>query len=92
MGKNNSLINRERAHARQVKELVPKFYASVAIALHRRYGFGPKRIQAVMADMSELWENHKGSELLQMCSDETGVVLITDLTQKETGVKGDAYV
>ena len=85
-------IQQERRHYRQVKELVPKFYASVCIALHRNYGFGAQRLQVVMSEMSELWEVHTGGELLEICSEECGINLITSQTAQEYGIKGDAEV
>lgn len=88
-----NFVNQERRHTREVKELVPKFYASVCISLHRLYGFGAKsRLPAVMSVMSDLWLNHTGEELLRMCSEETGINLITNITADEYGIKGDEYV
>lgn len=86
-------IQQERRHFRQVKELVPKYYASVCIALHRLYGFGSEsRLPAVMSMISELWANHTGTELLQMCKEETGISLISELTASEYGIEGDERV
>lgn len=56
MAKNNKLINslneiarrnRSQNVATAADQMVPQIYAAIAIALHRTYGFGYKRINDV---------------------------------------------
>jgi hypothetical protein len=70
--------------------MVPKIYAAFAVALHRNYGFGFTRILRVLADTQDLWNKHVNNEIdiIKVCSDETGINMITTITAEEQGVKG----
>lgn len=92
MRKDKLFIEQERRYARLVKEIQPKLFASVALSLRRRHGFGQKRIQEVLADVSELMMGHSGEELLRMCSDECDITIISSVTEKEAGIKGDYHL
>lgn len=87
MGKNNKLINSLNEIARRnlasnvgraSNEMVPQIYAAVAIALHRTYGFGHKRINDVFYESQRIWESFAGTpeDMIKKCEDETGIKLI----------------
>ena len=87
MGKNNKLINQMRALAARNQleaiekasdELVPIIYAAMALALHRSYGFGYKRINDVFAESQRIWEEHVGDleDMVQLCEKETGITVV----------------
>ena len=87
MGKNNKLINQMRALAARNQleaiekasdELVPIIYAAMALALHRSYGFGYKRITDVFAESQRIWEEHVGDmeDMVQLCEKETGITVV----------------
>ena len=44
MGKNNFLINQYRKLQENIRDTTPTVYAGIALALHRKYGWGFKRI------------------------------------------------
>lgn len=88
MGKNNRLINSLKEIAsrnrmenvgRAADEMVPQIYAAVAIALHRTYGFGYKRINDVFVESQRIWENFDGTpdDMIALCEKETGVTVIS---------------
>lgn len=88
MGKNNKLINSlneiaQRNRAQNVgiaaNQMVPQIYAAVAIALHRTYGFGYKRINDVFVESQRVWENFDGTpdDMIALCEKETGVTVIS---------------
>lgn len=65
MGKNNKLINslneiarrnRSQNVATAADQMVPQIYAAIAIALHRTYGFGYKRINDIFVESQHIWE------------------------------------
>ena len=67
MAKNNKLINslneiarrnRSQNVATAADQMVPQIYAAIAIALHRTYGFGYKRINDVFVESQHIWESY----------------------------------
>lgn len=87
MGKNNRLINSINALAQKKQdenigkaadEMVPQIYAAVAMALHRTYGFGYKRIDRVFVESQHIWMefNGRGEEMIELCEKETGVTVV----------------
>ena len=82
MSKNNRLINslkevasRNRANniAKASEDLVTHVYASVALALHREYGWGYKRINRLFLQAQELCDNLGNDSLVDLCEEETGI-------------------
>lgn len=61
----------------QVKKVTPAVYASLAIALHRKYGWGYKRINDLFLLSQDIWAEStcKSENMLQMCFNETGIEL-----------------
>ena len=89
MGKNNRLIEQMKALARQhrnenissaIRDITPQFYASMALALHRVYGFGAIRIARVLEETKEIWVEFegRGKELTNACYEETGIHIVND--------------
>lgn len=87
MSKNNRLINsmkrmaernRQENIARASSEMIPQIYAAIAIALHRTYGFGYKRINDVFYESQRIWENFPGTaeEMITQCEKETGILVL----------------
>lgn len=60
---------------RQCREITPSVYASIAIALHRKCGWGYKRISDLFAESQEVWnECIQGDiSMIEMCEKETGI-------------------
>lgn len=60
---------------RQCREITPSVYASIAIALHRKYGWGYKRISDLFAESQEVWnECIQGDiSMIEMCERITGI-------------------
>ena len=60
---------------RQCREITPSVYASIAIALHRKYGWGFQRISALFAESQEVWNEciQSGESMVEMCERETGI-------------------
>lgn len=60
---------------RQCREITPSVYASIAIALHRKYGWGFKRISDLFAESQEVWnECIQGDiSMIEMCERITGI-------------------
>ena len=81
MAKNNRLINQYKLMYRKIQEITPEVYASVALALHRRHGWGFKRINDLFNESQEIWEECVQCDLnmVELCSRETGI----DVVNKE---------
>ena len=86
MGKNNRFINsmkkmaeknRQENIAKASSEMIPQIYAAIAIALHRTYGFGYKRINDVFYESQRIWETFPGTadEMIEQCEKETGIII-----------------
>ena len=75
MGKNNSLINRYKAMYQQIQKITPEVYACIALALHRKCGWGFKRINDLFVESQEIWTECIQSDvnMIQMCERETGI-------------------
>lgn len=83
MAKNNDLINRYKTLYRKIEQITPQVYACLALALHRRHGWGFKRINDIFIDSQEIWEEclSKNINMIQMCEEETGI----DVQNRTTG-------
>lgn len=73
-----ALIQQAKTEAKmrkEIKRVIPKVYACVAIALHRKCGWGYKRINDLFVESQIIWDECVNSDLnmLQMCEEETGI-------------------
>ena len=88
MGKNNKLINslneiarrnRSQNVATAADQMVPQIYAAIAIALHRTYGFGYKRINDIFVESPGSYSAQPVTTrlifLVKKCEEETGVTV-----------------
>ena len=77
MGKNNALINQFRDLRKKVNQITPEVYAGIALALHRKCGWGYKRINDLFNESQEIWDecNTKTINMIEMCYEETGIEL-----------------
>ena len=78
MAKNKALIEQMKLQARmkeQIKQITPEIYAGIALALHRKHGWGFKRINDLFVESQEIWTECVQSDLnmIQMCELETGI-------------------
>lgn len=89
MGKNNRLINQMRAIAAANKydsigkaadQILPSIYAALAISLHRKYGWGYKRINRLFVESQEVWNEHvqrnDEASMVELCKKETGIDVV----------------
>lgn len=60
---------------RQCREITPSVYASIAIALHRKYGWGFKRISDLFAESQDVWNEciQADVSMIEMCERITGI-------------------
>ena len=77
MGKNNSLINKYKMLYKKIEQITPEVYAGIALALHRKYGWGYKRINDLFSESQIIWNECINSDInmLEMCEKETGIEL-----------------
>lgn len=59
----------------EVKNLVPGVYASLAIALHRNWGWGFKRINRLFSQSQRIWEELGTDNIIELCEKETNILL-----------------
>lgn len=98
MAKNNKLINsmleiarrnRENNIAQASDDITPYIYAGIAIALHRRCGWGHKRINDLFLESQHLWEQY-GGDMLDLCESETGIMIKTQKQAIKEGLYADS--
>ena len=67
----------------KINQITPQVYAALALALHRKHGWGFKRINDLFCESQEIWEEcvNKGINMTKMCEDETGI----DVVQRTNG-------
>lgn len=78
MAKNKMLIEQLKLQAKmkeQIKQITPEIYAGIALALHRKYKWGYKRINALFMESQLIWDECVISNvnMVQMCENETGI-------------------
>ena len=78
---NKKLIKQFGAMYKQIHNITPSVYAGIALALHRKYGWGYKRINELFMESQAIWSECVDSDvnMLQMCSDETGIDVVRGL-------------
>ena len=59
----------------EVNNLVPGVYASLAIALHRNWGWGFKRINRLFSQSQRIWEDLGTDHMIELCEKETNILL-----------------
>ena len=77
MGKNNSLINKYKMLYKKIEQITPEVYAGIALALHRKFGWGYKRINDLFEESQIIWNECINSDInmVEMCEKETGIEL-----------------
>lgn len=77
MGKNNSLINKYKMLYKKIEQITPEVYAGIALALHRKCGWGYKRINDLFEESQIIWNECINSDInmVEMCEKETGIEL-----------------
>ena len=77
MGKNNNLINKYKILYKKINQITPEVYAGIALALHRKCGWGYKRINDLFSESQIIWNECINSDInmLEMCEKETGIEL-----------------
>ena len=63
---------------RHCREITPSVYACIALALHRKYGWGFKRISDLFAESQAIWQECIQSDIsmAEMCEKETGIDIL----------------
>lgn len=76
--KNNLLIANMKRVQREIDSVLPCVYAGIALALHRKYGWGFKRIDAVFKESQDIWikATETGENMAELCSKETGIDVV----------------
>ena len=77
MGKNNSIINKYKVLYKKIEQITPEVYAGIALALHRKCGWGYKRINDLFEESQIIWNECINSDInmVEMCEKETGIEL-----------------
>lgn len=75
---NKKFIEEQKTLYRNINSVVPKVYASIAIALHRNCGWDYEKINEVFAESQNIWTEYVdlGVDMLKACEEETGIALI----------------
>lgn len=70
--------NRKNIGADESAKITPAVYASMAIALHREFGFGRDRINRAFATSQDIWADHTYDleKMVDLCAEETGVKIV----------------
>lgn len=77
MAKNNYLINNYKILYKKINQITPEVYAGIALALHRKCGWGYKRINDLFEESQIIWNECINSDInmMEMCEKETGIEL-----------------
>ena len=75
MAKNNILIEQYKTMYKEIQQITPEVYAGIALALHRKYGWGYKRINDLFSESQTIWNEcvNSGINMVEMCEEETGI-------------------
>ena len=74
MAQNKRVLNQCKALYRQINQITPNIYASLALALSR-HGATHEEIQSVFAESQNIWTECVNSDInmTEMCLNETGI-------------------
>lgn len=77
MAKNNILIEQYKTMYKKIQQITPEVYAGIALALHRKHGWGYKRINDLFSESQTIWNECVNSNInmVEMCERETGIEL-----------------
>ena len=89
---NTSFARQEQRYSRNVKENVSWIYSGLAVVLHKRYGFGSKRIMDVLTDLQNLFVEKNTKEIVRQAYRDTGLLLMSEQTAKELGIDLESEV
>jgi hypothetical protein len=89
---NTSFARQEQRYSRNVKENVSWIYSGLAVVLHKRYGFGSKRIMDVLTDLQNLFVENDTKEIVRQAYKDTGLLLMSEQTAKELGIDLESEV
>lgn len=75
MAKNKFLIEQMKRVQKNINNITPEVYAGIALALHRKHGWGLKRINRLFNESQEIWTEcvQNGINMTEMCLNETGI-------------------
>lgn len=84
MAKNNFLIEQMKRVQKNINNITPEVYAGIALALHRKYGWGFKRINALFCESQDIWTEcvQTGVNMTKICFDETGIDVRAKVNEK----------
>lgn len=62
----------------KINQITPQVYAALALALHRKYGWGYKRINALFEESGTIWQECINGDvnMIKMCEDETNIRIV----------------
>jgi hypothetical protein len=89
---NTSFARQEQRYSRNVKENVSWIYSGLAVVLHKRYGFGSKRIMDVLTDLQNLFVEKDIKEIVRQAYKDTGLLLMSEQTARELGIDLESEV
>lgn len=89
MGKNNAFINQQKELKKQIDNLTPQIYSVMALALHRKYGWGFKRINDLFLESQKIWVDavETGKNVVVETYDETGILTVSVKQAKRFGIE-----
>ena len=81
---NKRLVNQYKAMYKQINQITPQVYAGIALALHRKHGWGYNRINDLFAESQIIWQECVDSEvnMIKMCEEETGIEVLRRTTER----------
>ena len=84
MAKNNFLINQYKKLQEEIRDTTPTVYAAIALSLHRKYGWGYKRINDLFNESIIIWNECINSDMkmMEMCLEETGIDVQKKVVEK----------
>ena len=85
MAKNKYVIENMKRLQRTINNITPQVYAGVALALHRKCGWGYKRINDLFSVSQDIWTEcvELDINMIQMCLEETGIDVQRKVIEKD---------
>lgn len=74
---NKDLVKLLAKMERKCREITPEVYAGIALALHRKHGWGFKRISDLFAESQVIWNEciQSDENMIEKCEKEIGIEL-----------------
>ena len=86
---NRQFIQNQKELKRQIDSLTPQIYSVMALALHRKFGWGYERINRAFVESQNIWTqaSEEGIDVVLQTYNETGILTVSVQQARRHGIE-----